>query len=112
MTEYSGEAAGSFSSRDSSRCASLQRLLGHTGLLDLLAQFIDCGGLFALFAQFLLDGLELLAQEILALRLAHLLLRLALNLLAKLQHFQLMCEEARSLYELLAYRVELQQLLA
>ncbi len=95
MTEYSGEAVGSFSRRDSSRLRLFERLLGHVRFVDLLAQVIDGRDLFVLFAQFALNGLELLAQEILALRLAHLFLRLALDAFAELQHLKLAREKRR-----------------
>ena len=45
---------------------------------------------FVLLAQFLLDGLHLLAQVVLALRLLHAVLHFALNLVAQLLHFQLL----------------------
>ena len=53
------------------------RVLGHAGRLDALFQLVD----FALFAaaQFLLDGLDLLVEVILFLRLFHLALHAALN---------------------------------
>ena len=59
----------------------------------LLAQLVDLGlGLVGL-AQLVLDGLELLAQEVLALGLVHLRLDLVLDLGAQLQHFQLAVHE-------------------
>src|SRR5660398_268853 len=45
--------------------------------------------------QFFLDGLELLAEEVLALRLVHLRLHLGLNLGTQLQHFQLSIHNLR-----------------
>ena len=44
---------------------------------------------FVLFAQFFLDGFHLLAQVVLALRLLHPVLHLALNLVAQLLNFEL-----------------------
>ncbi len=87
-------------------------LFGHVRLLDLLAQLVDGRGLFVLLAQLLLDGFQLLAQNVLALRLAHLLLGLALNLLAQFQHFQLVCQEVDDQFQLAPRRLDLQDLLA
>src|SRR5660398_232240 len=53
-----------------------------------------CLGLVRL-PQFFLDGLELLAEEVLALRLVHLRLYLGLNLGTQLQHFQLSIHNLR-----------------
>ena len=68
-------------------------LLGQVGLVDALAQLVDLGlGLVGL-AQLFLDGLQLLAQHVLALVLVHLRLHLVLDLGAELQHFQLPVHE-------------------
>ena len=58
----------------------------HARGFDLLAQFLDFLLLVGL-AQFLLDGLHLLAQVVLALALRDLVLDVGLNLGAELQHF-------------------------
>ena len=50
-------------------------------------KLIDLALTFILLAQLLLDGLELLAQVVVALRLLHLVLHLGLDLGAKLLHF-------------------------
>jgi hypothetical protein len=50
----------------------LLRLLGQAGRLDPLAKLVDLGLLLVLFPEFLLDRLELLAEEILALALVDL----------------------------------------
>ena len=65
----------------------LQHLLGHLGFLDGLAELRDLFGPFVQFAEFLLDRLELLAQEVLALRLVHFALGFRLNLLLHGQYF-------------------------
>jgi hypothetical protein len=62
--------------------------------------------------QLALDRLELLAQEVLALRLAHLLLGLGLDLATQLQHLQLVRHVAEEALELGLRGVELEDLLA
>ncbi len=72
----------------------LQRLflhvVGHAGRFDLLPQLFGIARGFVLLAQFLLDGLHLLAQVVLALRLLYAVLHFALNLVAQLLNFQLL----------------------
>ena len=93
MTPYSAAAVGSLDSRSSSRRGLLVDLLGQVRLVDAVAQLVDLGlGLVGL-AQLVLDGLELLAQDVLALGLVHLRLDLVLDLGAQLQHFQLPVHE-------------------
>ena len=93
MTPYSAAAGGSLASRSSSRRACLSTSSGRLALSMLLAQLVDLGlGLVGL-AQLVLDGLELLAQDVLALGLVHLRLDLVLDLGAQLQHFQLPVHE-------------------
>ena len=60
----------------------------HAGGFDLLPQFFDIALVFVLLAQFLLDGLHLLAQVVFALRLLHLVLHFGLDLVAQLLDFQ------------------------
>ena len=55
-----------------------------------LLQLFDVALAFVLLAQFLLDGLHLLAQVVLALRLLHVVLHFGLDLVAKLLDFQLL----------------------
>ena len=62
----------------------------HAGGFDLLAQLVDLALALVLLAQFLLDGLELLAQVVVALRLLHLVLHLGLDLGAQLLHLDLL----------------------
>ena len=62
--------------------------VGHAGFFDFLLQVFDVALAFVLLAQFLLDGLHLLAQVVLALRLLHAILHFALNLVAQLLDFE------------------------
>ena len=72
--------------RDSSFIASFFTSSGMPGFFDLLAQVFDFALALVLLAQLLLDGLHLLAQIVVALRLLHLVLHFALDLGAKLLH--------------------------
>ena len=71
----------------------LLRLFRHLGFRDLGAEFLDLYLLLVALAQLTLDGLELLAQEVLALHLLHLGLSLGLDFLAQLQHFEFVVED-------------------
>ena len=95
MTPYSAAADGSFSSRESSRSAALRGLLGQLQLLEPLAELVDLGLLVVALAELLLDRLQLLAEEVLALALLHLRLDLGLDLRAELDHLELAAEDAR-----------------
>ena len=64
-------------------------LFGHAGRFDLLAQVLDIALRLVALAQFLLDGLELLAQVELALALRKLALDLRLDLAAQFEQFGL-----------------------
>ncbi len=90
----------------------LLRFLGHLGLLDLLAKLRDLALLIVAVAQFLLDGLHLLAQVVLALVLLQLGLDLALDLVADLQHLEVLDQEAIHSLETLVHGEHLEQLLA
>ena len=80
MTPYSAAAEGSFARRSSSRRACLSASSGRLASSMRVAQLVDLGlGLVGL-AQLVLDGLHLLAQEVLALALVHLRLHLVLDL--------------------------------
>ena len=70
----------------------LLRLLGHLRRLDLLAERIDFLRPVVALAELLLDRLELLAQVVLALPLAHLGLHLRLDLRAQLEDLHLLGE--------------------
>ena len=93
MTPYSAATGGSFSSRESSRSAAFVRVLGQAGRLDPLAQLVDLGLLLVALAQLLLDRLELLAEEVLALALVDLRLDLRLDLGAELDDLELAGED-------------------
>ena len=80
-------------------------------LLDSLAQLAQLRVFRIKLAQLALDRLELLAQEVLALRLAHLLFGLGLDLASELQHLELVRHVAQQLFELRFRRVELEDLL-
>jgi hypothetical protein len=87
------------------------RLLGQSGLFDSAAQGGDVLVL-VLVAELLADRAELLAQEVLALRLGHPLAGLGGDLLAQLADGQLVLEQLDELLELGVHLVQLQQLLA
>ena len=70
----------------------LLRLLGHLRRLDLLAELVELPRAVVGLAELLLDGLELLAQVVLALPLAHLGLHLRLDLRAQLEDLHLLGE--------------------
>ena len=93
MTEYSAACVGILRRRSSSRRASFSASSGMPAAAMLLLELLDLGLLLVRLAQLLLDGLELLAQEVLALHLVHLVLGLRLDLLAELQNFQLLRQE-------------------
>src|SRR5581483_1219578 len=76
-----------------------------------LRELLDLGGFGVGFAQLLLDGLHLLAQQEFALPLIHRLLRLLTDFLRQLQHLDAMREEPRNFFEPLAHVERLQQLL-
>ena len=68
------------------------RLFRQAGLVDLLAQAVDLLRTLVALAQLFLDGLELLAQVVLALSLRHFRLDVGLDLGAQLQDFGLLAE--------------------
>ena len=68
--------------------------LGQAGRFELGAQLFDLARLIVAFAELLLDRLELLAQEVIALVLADFRLHLALDLRAELEHFELLDQQA------------------
>ena len=87
-------------------------LVGHAGGLDLLAQLVDLGLLRVVLAQLALDGLELLAQDVLALGLVHLGLDLGLDPTLELEDLDLVGEEVRDELEALGDVDRLEHLLA
>ena len=89
----------------------LLRLLRQAGLLDPLAELVDLGLLLVGLAELLLDRLELLAQEVLALALVDLGLDLGLDLRAELDHLELAGEDLGQAPQPLGHVHGLEQLL-
>ena len=87
-------------------------LLRHAGRFDLLAQLVDLGLLRVVLTQLALDGLELLAQDVLALGLVHLRLDLGLDAALQLEDLDLVREEVRDELQALDDVDRLEQLLA
>jgi len=81
-------------------------------LLDPLAKLAQLGLVAIELAQLALDGLQLLAQEVLALGLAHRFLGLRLDLAAELEHLELVRHVAEELLQLLPRRIHLEEVLA
>ena len=71
------------------------RLLRHLGLLDLFAKFAHVLGAVVGLAEFALDRLELLAQEVFALRLVDLAAHIGLDLLLHGEEFDLLARAPR-----------------
>jgi hypothetical protein len=80
--------------RDRERDALVERLLGQPRFFDPLTQLVRLGYLLVFLAEFSLNRLELLAQEVLPLRLGHLLFHAALNLAAQFEDLELLTQEA------------------
>jgi hypothetical protein len=89
----------------------LLRLLGQLGGLQALAQLGDLGLLLVALAQFLLDRLQLLAQEVLTLALVELRLDLRLDLRPELDHLEFAGEDLRQAPQALGHVDLLQELL-
>ena len=87
------------------------RFGGHAGRFDLGAERVHLLRSLVAFAELLLDGLHLLTQIIVALRLAHLRLDLGLDLATELENLGLLAERGRQLREALAHVDCLEQLL-
>ena len=81
------------------------------GVADLGPVFLDFRRALVLLSQFGPDGLELLAQVVLALLFVHVLLDLVLDLLAQLQDFDLFVDDARDLLQALGHAQGFQYLL-
>jgi hypothetical protein len=92
-----------FSSPSAFLRASLLILRG----VDLLLEFLEVGALFAV-AQFLLDGLDLLVQVVLALALLHLPLDAAADALFHLQDVDLVLEQLEQLLQALGHLEQVQ----
>ena len=89
MTEYSGLADGILPETVELAQRRLVGVLRHLRGFDLLAKLVDVGLGRIGFAELVLDGLELLAQVVLALVLVHLLLDVGLDLVAEFEHVEL-----------------------
>ncbi len=77
-----------------------QGMLGHLQRLDALAELLHLGGPIVLgYPQFLLDELELLAQEDIALPLLHFLFDVAANLHLCPRHLQLLLQQHQGLFQ-------------
>ena len=74
-------------------------VVGHAGGFDFLLEIFGVALAFVLLAQFFLDGLHLLAQVILALRLLDAVLNFRLDLVAQLLHFELFGEMLIDFFE-------------
>ena len=111
-TMYSAEAGVIFASRFSLAIAFLLGFRRHAGLFHFFAQLVDLLHGIVGFAEFLLNRLHLLAQQIFALVLAHLLLNLFVNLRAQLQNFQFLGQFANQRFQPLAHVRRLDQFLA
>ena len=101
MTPYSAAAGGRLSSRDKLALGRFAGVLGQLRRLDLLAQLVDLGLLLVLLAELLLDRLQLLAEEELALALVDLGLDLGLDLGAELDDLELAGEDPREVAQAL-----------
>ena len=86
-------------------------VLGHAGLLDLLAQLLDLVAAVVLAAQLLLDRLHLLVEVVLLLGALHLLLDAALDALVDLELVHLGLEDRRDARQPFLGREDLQQVL-
>ena len=81
------------------------------GLADLVGVLVDLGLDLVELSELLLDRLELLAQEVLALRLGHLLLDAVLDLGAELEDLEFLLQEASRLLESVSRIERLEDLL-
>ena len=97
MTPCSAAACGRRSSRDELAVDLRADLLGQLDLGELLAQLVDLGLGRVALAQLLLDRLELLAQEELALRALDLALDLGLDARADLDDLELAARGSRAI---------------
>ena len=87
------------------------RLLRHAGGLDALLELADLVRRLVEVAEFLLNGLHLLIQVVLALALLHLLLDAAADALLDLQHVHLAFDHGEHVLEALAHVGNLENLL-
>ena len=89
----------------------LLRVFGQVERFEPLAQLVDLGLLGVAFAQLLLDRLQLLAEEELALALLHLGLDLRLDLCPQFQNLELAVQDLRDCAQALLDVHELEQAL-
>ncbi len=87
----------------SSEFAFSRASLGHARRFDALFQFADFVRRIVELAEFLLNGLHLLIQVVLALALFHLLLDAAADALLDLQHVHLAFDDGEHVFEALAH---------
>ena len=111
MMPCSGEAGGMLARRLELALGLAARLVGQAGLLDPPAQ-VGAARRLVLLAELALDRPELLAQEVLALRLRHPLRRLGRDLLAQLAHRELVLQQIDQPAQLGVDRIQLEELLA
>ena len=111
MTPYSAAAGGSFSRRESSRVAALRASSGRFFASIRLAQLVDLRLLLVALAELVLDRLQLLAEEVLALALVDLARDLRLDLRAELRHLELAVQDQRDRAQALLDVDRLEQLL-
>jgi len=81
----------------------LARFLGHARRLDALLEFADLIRRIVEFAEFLLNGLHLLIQVVLALAFLHLLLDAATNAFFDLQHIHFAFDHGEHVFQTLAH---------
>ncbi len=108
MTPYSAAALGSRSEPRQLAIGRPARLLGQDERVEPLPQLVHLGLLRVGLPELLLDRLQLLAEEELALALPELRLHLRLDLRAELEDLQLAVEDARDLAHPLAHVGELE----
>ncbi len=89
-----------------------ERFFGHAGGGNFVAEIAQYRRLVVHLAQFLLDNLQLLAQEIFALRLAYFVFGARLHLLAQLQHFHFALQKGQHRFQFGADRIQFQHGLA
>ena len=97
VTVYSADDGCMTLSRSSCLIATFSVSAGILAASDLLAEVVEVAAAVVDLAQLFLDGLELLAQDVLALVAPHLLLDLGVDLLADLQHLVLARQELQHL---------------
>ena len=95
MTPYSAAAVGQLLEPCQLAVDGLAHVFGQLASLEALAQLRELGRLRVALAELVLDRLQLLAQEVLALPLLHLRLYLRLDLRAELEDLELAVQDRR-----------------